>query len=109
MVGRAVEAQVDAKGDRRPRRVLLATVKADLRNLPLASREAWHGMISAAPPLPTLFAGFDLSLSKIFCDCSLLASGALISTVVLWVRGSGQVRIWVSGVLDTAGEGGRLR
>jgi hypothetical protein len=60
----AVEAQVDTKGHRRPCRVLGAAVEADL----VASVE---GQDAAKR---TLFAGLDLSFSKILSDSAFVAN-----------------------------------
>lgn len=68
VVGRAVEAQIDAEWHRRPRRVLLSTVKAYL--LFSSAHSSWPWAHRARR---TLLACFDLSFSKTFCDCNFVA------------------------------------
>lgn len=93
MVGRAVEAQVDAERDRCPCRVLLAAVEANLRGasgvssrLGGSSRRAVEGGREAL----TLLAGFVLSFSKILSDCCLVARLLMVTVilgdVVCWYR-----------------------
>jgi len=65
----AVEAEVDAERHRRPRRVLLAAVKAYL----MAPRVSTSPKRDGRVPGLTLLAGLDLSFSKILCDCCLVA------------------------------------
>jgi hypothetical protein len=75
MVRRAVQAQVDAKGDGAPCRVLCAAI------------ETYLGFMSTSIHRPsafelTLFAGFCFSLVKMFCDCVLVARAAMVKTGV---------------------------
>jgi len=87
VVGGAIEAQIDAQGDGRPGRVLLAAVEADLGAVSMCrqSRRADTGRLA-------LFAGFDLSFSKILSDCCLDARPLILTAFSAGGRGGVQVR-----------------
>lgn len=85
MVGGAVQTQVDAKGDGRPRRILLAAVETDLQRS--QRQHIYRDSICICDVSLTLFAGFDLSLSKILIDCCFDARAAIL---VESAEGAGQ-------------------
>lgn len=85
MVRGAVEAEVDTKGHRGPRRVLCTAVEASLA-IPEPSaidilRHGAHHISwgTASGSRPTLFAGLVFSFSKIFSDCCLEARPLILS------------------------------
>lgn len=79
VVGGAVEAEVDAKGDRSPCWVLLAAVEADLlQGRAVSFLDLWEPLIAWAY---TLLAGFALSFSKSLSDCCFVARPLILSGV----------------------------
>lgn len=100
VVGGAVEAQVDAKGHRRPGGVLRAAVEAYLWAQAGVSGQRW-GLEDRGGR--TLLAGLVLSFSKIFCD------SCLVAAMVRDARGRGRAfgvrggRWWVRGGLGATG------
>lgn len=119
----AIEAEVDAEGDRRPCRVLLATVEADLPSqtntkvspgpgrLPGLQLQAtikaaeWRGA-SRRRVLLALLAGFDFNFSKIFSDCCLLARTLILA--VYLAEGSERKRLGGGGQDGRATQRGAL-
>jgi hypothetical protein len=86
MVGGAVEAQVDAQGNRGPGRVLLAAVEANLASVCqylfyCRARSQPHeacGKKGGGGSL-TLFADLDFNFSKILSDCCLDARPLILA------------------------------
>jgi hypothetical protein len=76
----AVKTQVDAKGDRGPRWVVLATIEANLHTTKIVSGERRPG--EGRPKdraLRTLFAGFDFNFSNILIDSCFDARAAIVA------------------------------
>jgi hypothetical protein len=76
VIGRAVEAEVDPKGNRGPSGILCAAIEAEL----------YEGLAGCGGHVekewgPTRLAGFSLSLAKMFCDSVLLARAAMATGV----------------------------
>ena len=78
VVGGAVEAEVDTKGNRRPRRVLLSAVKADLSPKTWSEFPCPH-VRRATLVMRTLFACLVFSFSKIFSDCCFVARALILA------------------------------
>lgn len=90
MVRGAVETEVDAEGDGRPCRILLAAVEADLA---VQAQSVYHecryrdrnpsrrvkSAIEHVCRLLALLAGLDFSFSKIFSDCCLVARALILA------------------------------
>jgi hypothetical protein len=102
VVGGAVKAEVNAKGDRCPCRVLLTAVETDL--MEGAQESAYLSSVCAigvSRSIHTLLAGLDFVFSKNFSDCCFVAREELILTI--GPRSGGTVDVEMTqGGLDTA-------
>lgn len=76
----AVKTQVDAKRDRGPRWVVLATIEANLHTTKTISDERTPGERRAKDKaLRTLFAGFDFNFSNILIDSCFDARAVMVA------------------------------